>query len=526
MKSFRRIIASLVSVFMVLSCCASFAQEIDLSEMRYEELVSLKEKIDLVIRNHEQWEEVEVPPGLYQVGVDIPAGYWTVRCADDYRYTYIKWGAKLNESGDEILSSLFNCDYYFLDNPNIENIYDDDLTTSCSFVAIEGYYILIDNAPAVFTPYSGPSDFTYYRSKAKSRFNWPQKQSDNITDVLGENIDLSSMGYDELVLLKRKVNLAIWNSSAWWGVEVPTGSYQVGVDIPSGNWTVLCADDSSYTRISFGVRLSKDKGQIFPWRLRSDNKVYNPNYEDYDPDKHSTEYSFEAIDGYYVEISSGSAIFTQWQNSQDVLTDSIDETAPAFQIQFFMDGESESAYNSSDSQYTYFSWVGDNGVLINKSEEEDGQAPFKNRAILATPGLIYYTDEDPFVYLILYIIDNKVLTCDSIIITAGDTRYNFNNLKYCNSYSSTSNGYINKIYVPIGPEGIEMLKAIDNMYQSNNALELRCLFSTSTENIAATLSADNFLKDNADFLDRWESANGDTVPLLPSLDTIFDLKVF
>ena len=71
-----------------------------------------------------------------------------------------------------------------------------------------------------------------------------------------------------------------------------------------------------------------------------------------------------------------------------------------------------------------------------------------------------------------------------------------------------------------------MLKAIDNMYQSNNGMELRCLFSTSTENITATLSADNFLKDNADFLDRWESANGDTVPLLPSLDTIFDLKVF
>ena len=520
MKSFRRIIASFVSVLMVLSCCASFAQEIDLSGMHYEELVSLKEKIDLAIRNHEQWGEVEVPPGSYQVGVDIPTGYWTVRCADDYSFTFVAWGAELNESGDGIVASSVNFDGYFLDSPN------GMFATSCSFVAIEGYYILIDNAPAVFTPYSGPSDFTYYRSKANSRFNWPQKQSDNIMDVLGENIDLSSMGYDELVLLKRKVNLAIWNSSAWWGVEVPTGSYQVGVDIPSGNWTVLCADDSSYTRISLGVRLSKDKDQIFPRQLRSDNKVYNQNYEDYDPDKHSTEYSFEAIDEYYVVISSGSAIFTQGQNSQDVSTDSIDETASQFQMQFFMDDESESAYNSSDSQYTYFSWVGDNGVLINKSEEEDGQEPFKNRAILATPGLIYYTDEDPFVYLLLYILDNKVLTCDSIIITAGDTRYNFNNLKYCNSYLSTANGYINEIYVPIGPEGIEMLKAIDNMYQSNNGMELRCLFSTSTENIVATLSADNFLKDNADFLDRWESANGDTVPLLPSLDTIFDLKVF
>ena len=53
-----------------------------------------------------------------------------------------------------------------------------------------------------------------------------------------ESSDLSQMSYDELVQLRDQINLAIWNSQEWQSVEVPSGVYVIGVDIPAGHWTL------------------------------------------------------------------------------------------------------------------------------------------------------------------------------------------------------------------------------------------------------------------------------------------------
>ena len=35
------------------------------------------------------------------------------------------------------------------------------------------------------------------------------------------DVDISNLSYDELVILKDKINLAIWNSYEWQEVQVP-----------------------------------------------------------------------------------------------------------------------------------------------------------------------------------------------------------------------------------------------------------------------------------------------------------------
>ena len=50
--------------------------------------------------------------------------------------------------------------------------------------------------------------------------------------------DLSGMSYKELVELKDKINLAMWQSQEWQEVTVPKGMWKIGEDIPEGYWTM------------------------------------------------------------------------------------------------------------------------------------------------------------------------------------------------------------------------------------------------------------------------------------------------
>ena len=76
---------------------AAFA-EVDLTGMSYDELVQLKDQVSLAIWESEEWQEVEVPAGVYTVGEDIPAGKWTIKAADGISVT-IEWGDLLDDSG-------------------------------------------------------------------------------------------------------------------------------------------------------------------------------------------------------------------------------------------------------------------------------------------------------------------------------------------------------------------------------------------------------------------------------------------
>lgn len=122
------------------------------------------------------------------------------------------------------------------------------------------------------------------------------------------DVDLSGMTYDELVALKDKINLAIWNSDEWQEVEVPQGVWEVGADIPAGKWTIK-PRESADTKVVVGDEL-KDGGtdvNVNAWeRITSaSNKYFEPNSD-------VTEWTIELENGDYVKIESGYAIFSPY----------------------------------------------------------------------------------------------------------------------------------------------------------------------------------------------------------------------
>lgn len=152
----RRVIAlAAASVMLAGSACA--ASKYDLSGMSYQELVKLKDLINIAMWKCEEWQEVTVPQGVWKVGEDIPAGHWTVKCTPEkgVRQTKISWGEKLDSDRDRIAFEGRHSLYNYVNNPNYKFYEYDGELTEYSLEVLDGDYIIIELAPAVFTPYQG-----------------------------------------------------------------------------------------------------------------------------------------------------------------------------------------------------------------------------------------------------------------------------------------------------------------------------------------------------------------------------------
>lgn len=137
---------------LVLPACA---EEIDLTALTWEELLELKSAITLEQLTRDEWEEVEVPQGVYKVGEDIPAGKWTVTCKTG-RNCYLEFGEALREDGHSVSwRGTHDLVYIYKDAGS------DGKQTEYTFEAKDGYYIVIDDSPATFTPYTGTRDLGF-----------------------------------------------------------------------------------------------------------------------------------------------------------------------------------------------------------------------------------------------------------------------------------------------------------------------------------------------------------------------------
>ena len=127
----------------------------DLSGLTYDELVELRDRINLAMWNSQEWQEVTVPAGVWEVGVDIPEGHWTIRIAAEDQLTNIVYTDKLDEVGKDVgygwkgyHTSLCNKK---LKNGSLkwpEYIEEADIDMKA------GMYFIC-KIPVVFTPYTG-----------------------------------------------------------------------------------------------------------------------------------------------------------------------------------------------------------------------------------------------------------------------------------------------------------------------------------------------------------------------------------
>ncbi len=145
-----------ILLVVMLFSVASLAQasSVDLTGMSYDQLVALKDEIDLAIWASEDWQEVSVPQGIYEIGKDIPAGHWTIKPTDGGS-SYVKWGDTLDESGKDlgydgkiyVSESLTSETYKYYEKGSDK--------TECDFEVAAGQYIVVDNGDVIFTPYTG-----------------------------------------------------------------------------------------------------------------------------------------------------------------------------------------------------------------------------------------------------------------------------------------------------------------------------------------------------------------------------------
>lgn len=151
MKRFFRILIISILLFSVSS---SFADKIDLSDMSFDELVALKDQINLAIWNSQEWQEVKVPQGVWKVGVDIPAGHWSIEaCPGDW--ANITVGIEIDELGKSVKRNRDRYYYAQVTSETYRSYKPDNDVPSIDVELIDGDYVEIDNASVFFKPYSG-----------------------------------------------------------------------------------------------------------------------------------------------------------------------------------------------------------------------------------------------------------------------------------------------------------------------------------------------------------------------------------
>lgn len=127
---------------------------IDLSGMSYDELVALRDQINLAMWQSDEWQEVEVPQGVWLVGEDIPDGHWSMKT--DASWASISIGTALDETGKAIdyMNSRF-ISYEQVSSPS-SSIYDPATDqTEVDFKLTDGTYVVIEYGSVIFTPYTG-----------------------------------------------------------------------------------------------------------------------------------------------------------------------------------------------------------------------------------------------------------------------------------------------------------------------------------------------------------------------------------
>lgn len=141
---------------LALISSAAFAS-VDLSGMTFAELQELQKQVQLAMMETDEWQEVTVPAGTYEIGVEIPAGHWTISAAQNSMVN-VEYGSSLSagESGIDWMSTYDSA--MLISETNIMG--NSGFPSSISWKLKEGNYINIDSGSVVFTPYTGAS-FTF-----------------------------------------------------------------------------------------------------------------------------------------------------------------------------------------------------------------------------------------------------------------------------------------------------------------------------------------------------------------------------
>ncbi|MBQ1790157.1 MAG: hypothetical protein II008_08270 [Oscillospiraceae bacterium] len=152
----RYFVLFIVSLFFAATAAAD-TTDIDLSGLSFDELVALREQINLAIWNSEEWQEVTVPAGVWEIGKDIPVGHWSVKPVDG-SIAYIIYCEELDEMG---FSYKSRTPHYSKTIISASHNQHDDSFNEMDFEMENGWYFINESA-VVFTPFVHKVDLNFH----------------------------------------------------------------------------------------------------------------------------------------------------------------------------------------------------------------------------------------------------------------------------------------------------------------------------------------------------------------------------
>ena len=152
----KKALSLVICAALILSLAIVAYADFDLSGMSYDELVALKDQINLAIWNSAEWQEVEVPQGVWEVGADIPAGKWEIKALPGGD-TYIVYGNEVKNGGTDVSARA----YQDIVDPEYRNYKEGKDVTSWVIELENGNYVQIKFGNAVFMPYNGKPDLGF-----------------------------------------------------------------------------------------------------------------------------------------------------------------------------------------------------------------------------------------------------------------------------------------------------------------------------------------------------------------------------
>ena len=128
-------------ILALIVCTTSAVAEFDLSGLTFEELVALQQQVQLAMWETDGWQEVEVPAGVYEIGVDIPAGRWSLVATG---WTGVTYSSALDEYGAISYHDNISYGYYEPGQEVVMNL-------------VDGTFLCIELSSVTFTPYTNTS---------------------------------------------------------------------------------------------------------------------------------------------------------------------------------------------------------------------------------------------------------------------------------------------------------------------------------------------------------------------------------
>ena len=153
----KKLITIVLAVALILPA-AALADLPDISGLSYDELVELKNQINIAMWNSQEWQEVSVPPGVWEIGKDIPAGHWLLRLPEGAGPWYVIYAVGTSKNGHDIdfdKTYIMEC---LCDQKS--EFYDGTYKTETDFDMKAGRFIRLD-CTTIFTPYTGKPDLGF-----------------------------------------------------------------------------------------------------------------------------------------------------------------------------------------------------------------------------------------------------------------------------------------------------------------------------------------------------------------------------